>query len=65
LPNGRSFRNYGTATEKYNFLEITPSSDKKTVSVFLNRTDLHNAFNEVLIEELTRVFRYLNNTGIS
>ena len=41
----------------YQYLEIK-SRDKGVVHLFLNRPEIHNAFDEVLIEELTHFFEH-------
>ena len=41
----------------YQYLEIK-SRDKGVVHLYLNRPEIHNAFDEVLIEELTHFFEH-------
>ena len=47
-----------TLTTDYTTLKLTVNEDK-VATVTLNRPDLHNAFNEVLIAELTKSFKDL------
>ncbi len=44
-----------------NFETISVSIDERIATVALNRPEIHNAFNEVLIAELTEVFNVLGN----
>ncbi|MHA1213711.1 MAG: enoyl-CoA hydratase/isomerase family protein [Candidatus Hodarchaeales archaeon] len=45
--------------EKYETIKIETKDHVGTVT--LNRPDIHNAFNPLMIEELTSVFKFLNN----
>lgn len=45
--------------KKYKFIELTVNDDLVTVT--LNRPDLHNAFNEDMIEEITDAFTSIND----
>ncbi|MCX7771437.1 MAG: enoyl-CoA hydratase-related protein, partial [Proteobacteria bacterium] len=45
----------------YKYIKI--SEENKVTTVFLNRPDLHNAFNEDMISEVTDMFKKINETS--
>ncbi len=52
-------------SHKYEHLTITPASaaPNHALVVTLNRPDLHNAFNEVVISELTHAFKEISKAA--
>ena len=47
-------------TEDHEFETITCSSKDKIATITLNRPEVHNAFNEVMIAELTEIFKKIS-----
>lgn len=50
------FRSFSSASS-YQFLTVSQSRNDAVVTIELNRPDVHNAFNEHVIEEITRAFK--------
>jgi enoyl-CoA hydratase/carnithine racemase len=49
--------------QSWKFVQVTPRDDGKVVRVTINRPEVHNAFNEVLISELNSSSRLVVLTG--
>jgi hypothetical protein len=58
--NAQIFRYFSAVANEYKYL--TKEQKDATVWVTLNRPDLHNAFNEDVIAEITRAFKEISET---
>jgi len=69
LVNNSSFKNFhckkyfssfsNKEVQNYQFIKVS-EKNKHCVVVTIDRTEVHNAFNEILIDELTQVFKRMN-----
>ncbi|MCK4223945.1 MAG: enoyl-CoA hydratase/isomerase family protein [candidate division Zixibacteria bacterium] len=50
-------------TKEKRFETILYSTENKIARIYLNRPEVHNAFNEVMIAELTEVFKKISEDG--